>query len=215
MPTLYHFQFSPFSRRARLALAHKGLAVELREARENQAWRQEAGHLVPFRTIPVLVDGPHVLGDSVAILHWLDAAYPDAPRLWPSGGEQARKALQVAALVDVALNGVIDLGTRYYALRSDPSWPTVKQEMLGRSQQAANALAGIAESVGATTLCGGGWSAADITLLTMTQWIEGWPDRVGQSPNIAQLVTLGFRLPSGLSRWADAHRTRPDVLALD
>jgi glutathione S-transferase len=211
--TLYHFRFSPFSRRVRLALACKGLDAELREARENPAWAEEARKLVPLRTIPVLVDGASALGDSTAITRWLDAAYPDAPRLWPDG-EEAPDALQVAVLVDVALNGVIDLGTRYYPLREHASWPAVKDELLGRAQLAVDALAQRASELGTATVCKSGWSAADMALLTMTLWCEGWPQRASSSPNIAQLMTLGFRFPAALSRWADAHRSRPDVVGL-
>jgi glutathione S-transferase len=211
--TLYHFRYSPFSRRVRLALARKGLAAELREARENPAFGEEARRLVPLRTIPVLVDGPRAMGDSTAIMHWLDAAYPDAPRLWP-GGAEAEEALEVVTLVDAALNGVVDLGTRYYTLRDHPSWSAVKDEMLGRAQLAADDLARRARLAAGTTLCPSGWSAADIALLTMTLWIEGWAERASSSANIAQLMTLGFRLPSELSRWADAHRARADVVAL-
>lgn len=211
--TLYHFRHSPFSRRVRLALAHKGLDAELREARESPAWGEEARKLVPLRTIPVLVDGSRAMGDSTAIMHWLDAAYPDAPRLWPAG-PAAEDALEVVTLVDAALNGVVDLGTRYFPLRDHASWPAVKEEMLGRAQLAADDLARRAKDLGASTVCNAGWSAADIALLTMTLWIEGWPARASSSANIAQLMTLGFRLPAGLSRWADAHRARADVVAL-
>lgn len=44
MRTLYH------SRRVRLALAHKGLDVELRECRDDPAFAREARALAPFRT---------------------------------------------------------------------------------------------------------------------------------------------------------------------
>jgi glutathione S-transferase len=213
MRVLYHFRLSPFSRRVRLALAHKGLDVELREARDNPAYREEAGRLVPSRTFPVLVDGEHVLGDSTAIAHYLDRAYPGTPRLWPDGLDAA-DTLQVAALVDAVLNGIIDLGTRYYALREHAAWPSVKAEMLGRAQSAADGLAARLASFGRPTVARSGWSAADMAILTMTLWVEGWPGRVASSPNIAQVSTLGFRLPEGLSRWTDAHRDRPDVKAL-
>ena len=93
MRTLYHFQYSPFSRRTRLALAHKGLDCELREPRETPAFLEEARKLVPFRTIPVLVDGGQAMGDSTAIVHWLDRAYASGPRLWPTG-EDAAEAFQ-------------------------------------------------------------------------------------------------------------------------
>jgi len=211
--TLYHFRYSPFSRRVRLALAHKRLDVTLREGRDDPAAIEEVHKLVPLRTIPVLVDGGRAMADSTAISRWLDAAYPQAPRLWPDG-DGAFAAVEVATLVDVALNGVIDLGTRYHALREHSSWPIVKAEMLGRAQQATDALARRAADLGAASVDKGGWSAADMALLTMTLWMEGWPGRASSSPNIAQLMTLGFRLPPELSRWADAHRGRPDVIAL-
>jgi glutathione S-transferase len=90
----------------------------------------------------------------------------------------------------------------------------VKGELLGRAHTAAEALAQRVSSLGRATVAGSGWSAADMALLTMTIWVEGWPGRVTTSPNIAQVSTLGFQLPAGLSRWADAHRGRADVAAL-
>jgi len=213
MRTLYHYPQSPFSRRTRLALAHKGLDCELRDARANQAFVEEARKLVPFRTIPVLVDGGHAMGDSTAIVHWLDRAYPGAPRLWP-GGEDSADAFQVAALVDIVLNGVVDAGTRYYPLRNDAAWPGVKTEMVGRAQMAANALGERASSLGRPTVAKDGWSAADIWLTTLVLWFESMPARAATAANIRQIIELGFELPRALSTWADAHRGREDVKAL-
>lgn len=209
MRTLYHFRFSPFSRRVRLALAHKGLEVELREGRDVPANFDEARKLSPMRTLPVYVDEGRVLSDSGAILHWLDAAYPKAPRVWPDG-EHAGRALQTAALVDTVLDNVINVGTRYWPLREHSAWASVRDEMLARARSAADALAGIAT----TETIAGPWSAADIYLLSLTLWFESMPERRTSSANIAQILTLGFSLPEALSRWADAHRRRPDVLSL-
>jgi glutathione S-transferase len=209
MRALYHYRFSPFSRRVRLALSHKGLDVELYEGRDGPANLEEARRLSPVRTLPLYLDGGHALSDSNAIIQWLDRAYPNAPGLWPEG-EHAARALQTAVLVDVVLDNVINLGTRYWPLRDHPAWGSVRDEMLGRARSAADALAGIA---GVATIAGP-WSAADIYLLTLTLWFESMPERRTSSPNIAQIVTLGFSLPPVLSRWADAHRNRPDVLGL-
>lgn len=209
MRTLYHFRFSPYSRRVRLALAHKGLDVELREGREVPANIEEARKLAPVRTLPVYVDDGTVLSDSSAIVHWLDRSYPRAPRLWPDG-EHAARALQTAALADVVLENVINPGTRYWPLRDHPAWGAVREEMLARARSAADALAGLAT----TETLAGTWSAADIYLLTLTLWFESMPERRTSSANIAQILTLGFSLPPALSRWADAHRNRPDVLSL-
>jgi glutathione S-transferase len=213
MRILYHFRQSPFSRRTRLALAHKGLDCELRDARETPAFREEAEKLVAFRTLPVLVDEGRALGDSTAIVRWLDAAYPRAPRLWPEG-ESAADALQVATLVDLVLNAVIDVGTRYYPLRHDPAWEGVKKVMVGRAELAMNTLGQRAASLGRPTVAAEGWSAADIWLLTLVLWFEALPGRAASYPNVGQVLSLGVELPRSLRVWADAHRGRDDVKAL-
>jgi glutathione S-transferase len=213
MRTLYHYPYSPFSRRTRLALAHKGLDGELRDPRATPAFAEEVRKLVPFRTIPVLVDGGRAMGDSTAIVHWLDRAYPSAPRLWPVG-EGSADAFQIAALVDVVLNGVIDAGTRYYPLRHDAAWLEVKTEMVGRAQKAANALGERAAALGRGTVSKDGWSAADMWLLTLVMWFESMPARVATTANIRQVVELGLELPRTLNAWADAHRGRDDVKSL-
>jgi len=212
---LFVFPTSVFSRRVRLALAHKRLEAEILDARADPKHLEEARQICPLRTMPVLEepDGK-VLGDSTAILHYLDKAYVEAPALWPSRPADAHAALEIATLVDVALNTVVDLGTRYYALRHDPAWPSVKDEMLARATRALAALEDRAKTRDNRTLLDSGWCAPDIYLFTATAWIEGWPGRVNASPLVAQLVSLGLTLPPGLSRWADPHRARPDVRAL-
>jgi glutathione S-transferase len=213
--TLYHFTHSPFARRVRLALAHKGLDVELREGRDNPAWMVEARRLVPLKTLPVLVDGDQVLGDSTAITRWLDVAYPERPRIWPEGSD-AFATLEVTTLVDVALTHITDLGTRYYPLRAHSAWEGVKSEMLGRAQRALDALAGRLLVLNGPTITSQGWSAADMWLYTASAWIEGMPSRVSTSQNIAQILEVGgWQLPDAVRNWAQLHRNRPDVRALD
>jgi glutathione S-transferase len=129
----------------------------------------------------------------------------------------ALAALEVTTLVDVALSHIIDIGTRYYALREHAAWETVRAEGHGRTQNALDALADRAAALGGarTTVARSGWSAADMWLFTMVRWFEGMPARVGASPNIAQIASLGgWTMPPALAAWADAHRDRPDVLAL-
>jgi len=212
---LYHFPLSPFSRRARLALAHKALDVTLRDARADAALLDEARARSAIKTIPLLVepDG-RALGDSGAIAHYLDAAYGGAA-LWPRGDARDASAMfEIAALVDVALNTIVDLGSRYFDLKGDAAWPAVKGEMVGRAQSALDALGERAASLGRPTVLASGWCAADIWLFTATAWLEGLPARAATNKNVGQIVTLGWTLPAALSRWADAHRERADVRAL-
>jgi len=211
--TLYHFKHSPFSRRTRLAIAHKRLDVELREARENPAFLEEALRLVPFRTLPVLVDEGRAMGDSLAIAHWLDHVYPDAPRLFPDG-EGALDALQTVALVDVALDNIVNLGTRYYPLNDSPAWDGIKSELLGRAGRALEALAARVASLPRPTLYESGWSVADMWIWSAVSWLEGMPPRAQGNKNVTQILTLGVAVPAALSKWAAQHNGRADVRAL-
>jgi glutathione S-transferase len=220
--TLYHFQMSPFSRRTRLALAHKGLAVELKDGRAKPEYIEEARRFTPLKTMPVYVerDGAgegegslRALADSTAITHYLDRAYPEAAPVWPR--ENAHHAFAIASLVDVALSTLVDAGTRYFALREHAAWAQVKAEMVGRAQRALDALGEHAARLGTKTVCSSGWSGADMWLFTTSAWLEGIPARAATQQNIAQVLSLGWTLPPALPRWADAHRARPDVRALD
>ncbi|EPX59570.1 Glutathione S-transferase [Cystobacter fuscus DSM 2262] len=215
MRILFHIQTSPFARRTRLALAHKGLTVELRHVRAHPEFLEESRRLSPLKTTPVLVeeDG-RVLGDSTAISHYLDRAYPSAPRLWPSEPDDALAVFEVASLVDVALGTVADLGARYYALHSSEAWSAVKTEAMERVQRALDALGQRVSVLSRPTIARSGWSAADMWLVTAEHWLATLPQRAPKYPVLAQMVSLGWRLPSELRRWADQHRNRPDMIAL-
>lgn len=77
--------FSPYCWRARMALAHKGLAPELRPARFTDI--PKIGH--GAKTLPVLLDGPIAILDSWDIALYLEERYPEAPSLF--GGAAGRQ----------------------------------------------------------------------------------------------------------------------------
>lgn len=215
MRILFHIPTSPFARRTRLALAHKGLSVELRDVRAHPENFAESRRLSPLKTIPILVeeDG-RVLGDSTAISHYLDRAYPSAPPVWPTGPEDALAVFEIAPLVDVVQNGLADLGARYYALHSSEAWSAVKTEAMDRVQRALDALGQRVSALSRPTVARSGWSAADMWLVTLEHWLATLPQRAPAFAPAAQIVSFGWRLPPELSRWADQHRDRPDVKAL-
>ena len=75
-------RFSPFCWRAKMALAHKGLAVETvpwRFTEKDKLPQPNAGR------VPVIRDGDRVVHDSTAIADYLEEHYPDRPSLF--GGE--------------------------------------------------------------------------------------------------------------------------------
>lgn len=78
-------RFSPFCWRARMALAHKGLAVETvpwRFTEKDELPQPNAGR------VPVIIDGERTVHDSSAIADYLEERYPDRPSLF--GGETGR-----------------------------------------------------------------------------------------------------------------------------
>lgn len=86
----------PFVWRIKFALAQKGLSYESRKV-----GFLEIPHILDgsYKSVPVLIDGGRVLGDSWLIADYLDHAYPDAPALFRSSSERA-----MARFVDGWLN---------------------------------------------------------------------------------------------------------------
>jgi glutathione S-transferase len=211
---LYHFTLSPYSRRVRLVLRHKGVSVELLDPRSEASAMEKMKSLYPMRTAPVLVDEDGaVLGDSTAIAHYLERTHPN-PTLWPDDARDVARVTQVMALTDGALGNLIDLGTRYYALHAHEAWADVRRELAGRAQSALDALGTMVAGLPHATIASSGWSFGDIWLYTAVAWLEGLPARAPTFVNAAQLLTIGWKLPEALVRWADGHRQRPDVLSL-
>lgn len=80
-------RFSPYCWRTKMALAHKGLAVE------TIPWRFTEKDAIDFSgqaRVPVLLDGDKAISDSWEIAGYLDEAYPDRPPLF--GGPDAKGA---------------------------------------------------------------------------------------------------------------------------
>lgn len=76
---------SPFSWRARYALAHKGLEID-----EHVPIKFHDKETIAFSgqgLVPILVDGAKTVHDSWAIATYLEDSYPDRPSLF--GGSQA------------------------------------------------------------------------------------------------------------------------------
>lgn len=80
------WRFSPYCWRVRLALAHKGLAVE------TIPWRFTEKEAIAFSgqgKVPVLVDGERFITDSWTIAEYLDQNYQERPSLMGEGSVRA------------------------------------------------------------------------------------------------------------------------------
>jgi glutathione S-transferase len=93
-------RFSPYCWRTRLALAHKGIAVD------TIPWRFTDKDVIAMSgqgKVPVLVDGDKVVSDSWTIAQYLEDAYPDRPSLF-GGADALRVTHFVNSWADAVVN---------------------------------------------------------------------------------------------------------------
>ncbi len=102
-------RFSPYCWRTRMALAHKGLAVE------TIPWRFTDKAALAFSgqgRVPVIRDGDRVVSDSWAIAEYLEDAYPDRPSLFGGATGQAHARFVNAWADGVMMGGIARLIVR-------------------------------------------------------------------------------------------------------
>jgi maleylacetoacetate isomerase len=115
MIKLYSFFNSSTSYRVRIALALKGLAydyeaVNLRSGEQrDDAYRE----LSPAGIVPVLIDGDVRLTQSLAIIDYLDRAYPE-PRLIPDEQASRGRALEIAQTIACEIHPINNLRVLKY-----------------------------------------------------------------------------------------------------
>ena len=100
---LYGSSLSPYVRKVLAFAGEKGVEVELQPTGTAPGQPSE-GFLgaSPFRKMPALRDGAFTLADSSAIIHYLDAKYPD-PMLIPSDPELRGKTIWYEEFADTIL----------------------------------------------------------------------------------------------------------------
>lgn len=138
-------RFSPYCWRTKMALAHKGLAVD------TIPWRFSEKQKIAFANserVPVIVDNGHAVADSWAIANYLEDKYPQQPSLF--GGTAGRALSRFynawadnflnAALLGFVLIDVfnsIDAGDRDYFRKSREArfGKTIEQICAGREER--------------------------------------------------------------------------------
>ncbi len=98
MLKLYHTPISPNSRRVWITLLEKRLEFELVEVKlDGEQHKPEFLAISPFHHIPVLIDDGFNVVESLAILDYLEAKYPQ-PAMMPSN----TKDLAIVRMVELA-----------------------------------------------------------------------------------------------------------------
>ncbi len=113
---LYSFFNSSTSFRVRIALALKGLAFETLPVNIRVGEHRAADYVANVNlsaTVPALIDGDFKLGQSLAIIDYLDERYPE-PRLIPLDPVLRARVLEFASLISCDIHPVNNLRVLRY-----------------------------------------------------------------------------------------------------
>lgn len=113
---LHSFFNSSTSYRVRIALALKGLSYDTLPVNIRTGEHRDAGYVAqvnPSASVPALVDGEFRLGQSLAIIDYLDQLHPE-PRLIPLEPQRRTRVLELAALIACDIHPVNNLRVLRY-----------------------------------------------------------------------------------------------------
>lgn len=209
MPIFYDFQRAPSPRRARIVLAEKGIAPEVRQIDLGSAEQLSDAYraINPACTVPALVlDDGTVLTDNAGIAAWAEAVQPDPPLLGTTPTEKAAVASWnskiegecFAAIAEVLRNtskGMVDralpgpnnfaqipeLAARGHA-RLLQFLDRFEDHMQGREWVATDAFS-LADITAGVALDFAGWIKVDVN--EGRPAIAGWRARLAQRPSFA------------------------------
>ncbi len=117
--SLIHYTYASSSAayRTRIALNLKGLDAEARYVHLLKDGGQQHdpayAALNPMELIPTLIDGDATIGQSLAIIEYLDEVYPEPPLL-PKGAAARARVRQVALSIVCDIHPVNNLRVRQY-----------------------------------------------------------------------------------------------------
>ena len=112
---LYGSTMSPYVRKVAAFAAEKGMAFELKPTRladPDPDFRAAS----PFGKMPALVDGDYKLADSSAIIHYLEAKYPE-PELIPADPELKGRTIRLKNIFAPQVNRMVSANSSNQMVR--------------------------------------------------------------------------------------------------
>ena len=193
---LYHTPISPNSRRVWVALIEKNLDFELVEIHlDGDHLEPEFVAMNPFHRVPVLVDDGFTVIESLAILDYLEAKYPE-PAMLPKDP----KDLAVVKMVELVT--VNELGPALYPLSSERmGWGIPEAQVIEKAKEKVDSVLAFFEGLlddrpffGSNTLTYAECVAG--TVVPLLSWvdisiegypkIQAWCDRLMSRPSFQQ-----------------------------
>jgi glutathione S-transferase len=203
---------SPYARKARIALAEKGVPFELVT---EVPWNADASapRHNPLGKIPVLIleDGSSVY-ESRLILEWLEIKHPRPP-LFPADPDELLAAKRLEALAD----GVCDAFVLLFWERRRPEAHQSRPWMERQSRKIEGGLAEVARLVppGGTYCVGDRFGLADIAVGSMLGYLlVRFPelDWAPAHPHLAELHARLSERPSFAATVPTPQRLEPGVV---
>ena len=172
---LLDFWASPFGQRCRIALAEKKLPYDYSEqellgAKSDLLLRSNPIHA----KVPVLLHGDgRAVCESLAILEYLDDAFPDAtPRLLPSAAADPYARARARCWADYVDKKVYPVGTRLWKVKGDDE-EGVRAAVAAARGELVEALRTLDGELGEKEFFGGEeeFGLVDVALVPMMPWV--------------------------------------------
>ena len=167
--TLYNYFRSSASFRARIAMNLKGLEFDYKPVHllNNGGEQHSAGYtdLNPSHEVPTLVHNGKVIGQSMAIMAYLDRIKPE-PLLFPNEAYRNALVMQACEIVNAGTQPLINLRILGYMEKNFGITPEQKKEWIHQAfRNGLTALEAIVSKHGGEYAIGDHVTAADVCLV--------------------------------------------------
>jgi glutathione S-transferase len=203
-PRLWSWHLSPFSGKVRVALAEKGLEIEMLEI-DPVKRPARLRELNPSNRVPVLeVDGKG-LRESTVICEYFEDTHPDPP-LWPADPELRGWARGWMRYIDDEASVNYFLGMRKQSFGTADGDPDdIVERLHGRLPSRFATLDAVLGEREGPWLCGRQFTLADIAAMALAVRLPAW------SPALQPDAAATPRVAA----WFEELRARPSAAAIE